>query len=295
MPPAAARRLQLIRHRSPLGAWEYVFADPAPPLAGIVRRYCGYDERTPGPIRRRELPGAQVVLIIDLGPALRLHDRARPGQVARHAGGFAAGLDDGFTLVETEGEMRGVQVDLTLVGARRLLGRQVAELAGQVTALSALDVPALRGAAERLGNARGWAERFDLLDALLCAAAGRATALPRWIGWACRRIEDAAGRLEVTGLAREAGVSRKHLAESFRAELGMTPKRLARLVRFERLLAALRAGPDAPGDWTLAALAHGYYDQAHFTREFRAFTGLTPGELRRRLRPDLGGVVEPEP
>jgi len=99
----------------------------------------------------------------------------------------------------------------------------------------------------------------------------------------------------VTGLAREAGVSRKHLAESFRAELGMTPKRLARLVRFERLLAALRAGPDAPGDWTLAALAHGYYDQAHFTREFRAFTGLTPGELRRRLRPDLGGVVEPEP
>jgi len=94
----------------------------------------------------------------------------------------------------------------------------------------------------------------------------------------------------VTELARQAGVGRKHLATTFRAELGMAPKRFARLIRFDRLLRALRSGGR---DWTCAALEHGYYDQAHFVREFRAFTCLTAGELRRRSRPDLGGLVEP--
>lgn len=289
-----ARPVELLRHRSPLGAWEYAFADPAPALRGVVRRYCGFDERTPGPLRRRELPAAQVVLIIDLGAPLRVLDPERPGDGALHVGGFAAGLDDGPSLVETTGAMRGIQVDLTLPGARRLLGRQVAELAGQVVSLSALDLPALRAAGERLGGLRSWAERFDHLDRLLTAAAARAAPMPRWIAWACERIEGAAGRIEILALAQEAGFSRKHVAATFRAELGMTPKRLARLVRFERLMQALRATPDGAGDWTLAALAHGYYDQAHFVREFRAFTGLTPGALRRRMRPDMGGIVEPE-
>jgi AraC-like DNA-binding protein len=294
VPGAAARPLDVVRHRSPLGEWEYVFADPAPALAGLVRRYCAYRERTPGPLRRRELPGAQVVLIVDLGPALRVHHRDRPGRSTRHEGGFAAGLDDGFTLVETAGEMRGVQVDLTLLGARRLLGREVAALAGEVVSLADLAAPSLRALGERLGNLEGWAERFAALDELLAAAAAQAAPAPRWLGWAAERILAASGRVEVSALARQAGYSRKHVAETFRAELGMTPRRLARLVRFERLLAELRAAP-RDADWTCAALAHGYYDQAHFVREFRAFAGLTPGELRRRLRPDLGGVVEPEP
>jgi len=190
--------------------------------------------------------------------------------------------------------MRGVQIDLTLTGARRLLGRQVAALAGKVVGIGDLDLPELRAAAARLGELDGWGERFEALDALLGQAALRAAAPPGWVGWAWDRIERSAGRVEILGLARELGVSRKHLAETFRNELGMTPKRLARLVRFERLWKALRAAPSAGGGWTLAALDHGYYDQAHFVREFRAFTGLAPGELRRRLRPDLGGLVEPE-
>lgn len=288
--PSAPRKLETLGHTSPLGGWEYVFADPAPALAGVVRRYCGYRERTPGPLRRRELPGAQLVLIVDLGPTLTIHDRARPARRDRFAGGFAAGLDDGPTVTETAGAMSGVQVDLTALGGRLLLGRQAAALAGRVAGLSELDGP-FRGLAERLGNLRTWEERFAALDRLLLAAAARAAPPPGWIRWVAERLTVSGGQAPVLELARQAGVSRKHLAETFRAELGMTPKRFARLVRFDGLLRRLRGGADGR-DWTLAALDHGYYDQAHFVREFRAFTGLTPGELRRRSRPGLG-VLEP--
>ena len=287
---AAPRKLETLGHRSPLGDWEYVFADPAPALAGIVRRYCGYRERTAGPLRRRELPGAQMVLIVDLGPTLAVLGRDRPERRDRFAGGFAAGLDDGPTLTETTGEMSGVQIDLTALGGRLLLGRQAAALSGRVAGLAEVDGP-FRGLAERLGNLATWEERFDALDRLLLQATARAAPLPGWVRWTAEQLESSGGRAPVLELARTAGVSRKHLAATFRAELGMTPKRFARLVRFDGLLRRLRSGH--PRDWTATALDAGYYDQAHFVREFRAFTGLTPGELRRRSRPDLGGVVEP--
>ncbi len=62
----------------------------------------------------------------------------------------------------------------------------------------------------------------------------------------------------------------------FREELGVPPKALARILRFERAVGRLRAGDD------LAALAldAGYYDQAHFNRDFRAFAGATPTAYR---------------
>ena len=56
----------------------------------------------------------------------------------------------------------------------------------------------------------------------------------------------------------------------------MPPKPLARILRFERAAARLRQGA-ALAD---AALDSGYYDQAHFNRDFRAFAGVTPTEYR---------------
>jgi AraC-like DNA-binding protein len=80
----------------------------------------------------------------------------------------------------------------------------------------------------------------------------------------------------VTELAAELGWSRRHLAVRVHEELGMPPKALARVLRFERAVERLRAGDD------LAALAldAGYYDQAHFNRDFRAFAGATPTDYR---------------
>ena len=87
-------------------------------------------------------------------------------------------------------------------------------------------------------------------------------------------------------LAAELGWSRRHLAARFRDEVGVSPKALARLLRFERALELL-------GTRTLADIAYecGYYDQAHFNRDFRAFAGATPGELLARRLPDGGGVT----
>ena len=83
-------------------------------------------------------------------------------------------------------------------------------------------------------------------------------------------------------LAQELGRSRRHLAASFREQLGMPPKALARLLRFERAVERLRGGADLAE----LALDCGYYDQAHFNRDFkavrRADSDRVPGHIRPR-------------
>ena len=102
-------------------AWETAARRPSPTLARYLRRLEGYDERTREPLRRPELPGPRVVVIVETGPPLRVFapGAARP---KRHAGGFVAGLHDAPTLTEHDGWQRGVQINLTPAGARRLFG-----------------------------------------------------------------------------------------------------------------------------------------------------------------------------
>ncbi|WP_232234020.1 helix-turn-helix domain-containing protein [Micromonospora chokoriensis] len=92
-------------------------------------------------------------------------------------------------------------------------------------------------------------------------------------------------------------VSSTHLAQRFKELIGVTPKRLGRTYRFAATV--LSIDPAGPIDWGDLAGGAGYFDQAHFGHEFRAFTGLTPTryvEVRRRfLREHPGHVLDSWP
>ncbi|QRK11256.1 AraC family transcriptional regulator [Archangium violaceum] len=281
-------RVRVVRHASDLGNWEMVNGDPDPRLAPYVREYCGFVESTPGPMRRREFPSAQVVLIIDFGPTLRILDPRQETVVARHRAGFVAGLHDSFALTETPGSSSGVQVNFTPLGARRFFGLPMEELACRVVGLE--DVLGAEGRllTERLQDAPGWEERFSLLDEYLAARLTAARGVPEWVAWAFRRIEESGGLVEVGTLADSLGFSHRHLIARFREHVGLPPKLLARIVRFERLLEQVKSG-GRPA-WGELALEHGYYDQAHLIRDFRQFTGSSPREFLLRQLPDNGGV-----
>jgi AraC-like DNA-binding protein len=82
----------------------------------------------------------------------------------------------------------------------------------------------------------------------------------------------------IDALARELRHSRQHLARLFREHVGVSPKEFARVARLQRALSHLQC---APGEGLAsAALALGYYDQAHMTRDFNDIAGLTPHAAR---------------
>jgi AraC-like DNA-binding protein len=146
---------------------------------------------------------------------------------------------------------------------------------------------------ERLAEIPDWTARFDLVEAFLMRRAQHHPS--REIGHAYRGMAHAAGQVRVADLARDIGWSRKHLADRFRAEIGLAPKVVARIMRFEHACRLARAA--GPGGWALIAAEAGYADQAHLVREFRALAGERPSEWARRtaltdprlIRPEEGG------
>jgi AraC-like DNA-binding protein len=261
---------------------------PHPSLRAHVHSYCGYREDLLAPLRRRELPGERVTLILSFGAPIRLRGTARTTGVFTS---FLVGLGDAPTVTEHDGGQYGVQVDLTPLGAHALLGAPMSAFAN--TAVPLGDVGPRLGAdlAERLAAAPGWPARFALLDRVLGARIETGPAPAPEVAWVWRRLRRSAGQVRIGALAGEVGWSPRHLVSRFREQVGLAPKPVARVLRFRRALALL-AAPGGP-PWAEAAVACGYYDQAHLNREFRALAGCTPTALLASRRPDGGLAGEP--
>jgi AraC-like DNA-binding protein len=283
MPTAAApmirQRTRMLRGELDGSRWEMAVRPPAAQLRPYVHGdYVGYTEWS-GPMnRRREFPGPFVVMILEFGPPLRVYDAGNPRRLSSHRGGFVVGLGDTFAVCEHDGFQHGVQINLTAIGARLLFGLPMSELSGQTVSVRDLLPARHRDLGQQLQDATDWDERFDLLDGALADGMGEAFDRTRIVSWAVRRIEQTGGRLDMRALARELGYSRKHVITLFRDQVGIPPKLLARLVRFDRLVQHLRRG--GPGTWAELAVEFGYYDQAHLVRDVRQFTGVTPSEVR---------------
>ncbi|MEV6287021.1 helix-turn-helix domain-containing protein [Kribbella sp. NPDC051770] len=128
---------------------------------------------------------------------------------------------------------------------------------------------------DRLRAAASWDERFTIAaDLLGRRLGGRRTVAPE-VAFAWRQTRASRGRVRVEGLADEVGWSRKRLSARFQGQLGITPKRAARLVRFDHAARLLAAGQAAAG----VAVESGYVDQSHLHREVKSFTGLTPAAV----------------
>ncbi len=272
---------RIIRHQSEGSQWELAVRRPALPLQAYIHDICGYSEKSPAPLSRREFPAPQVVVIIEFGTPLRVFAPGSTQSHARYTGGFVAGLDDRFTLTEHDGAQQGIQLNLTPIGARLFFGIPMSELRSQVVSLDDLLPPAQKHLAEKLASLPHWDARFDLIERLIMGRIGSTSLQLDVVAWAVRRIEASAGTIDMRTLAAQMGYSQKHAIKLFHEHVGVPPKLLARIVRFDRLVQHLKTG--GAESWSELALKFHYYDQAHMIREVRRFTGLSPGDASRTL------------
>jgi AraC-like DNA-binding protein len=279
----APRSVRVAEHRL-AGSVLRTASRPLDPRCARFTDGCyGYEEHSPGPLARSEFATASLVMIFEIGAPLRVSNGVRD---VRHAGGFVAGLHDGPTRTEHGGHQAGVQLNLSALAARELLGIPLAELAHDVVALADALPRAHCELPRRLGELATWEARLDAIESLLL----RPPAPPRFaeLAWAVGQIERSRGAVRMSALARELGWSERRLQRSFAQEIGLAPKRFARLVRFEALTARVRGG--AHVRWAEDAQALGYYDEAHLAREVREFTGLAPSAAAAQIAPSFAAA-----
>jgi AraC-like DNA-binding protein len=273
---------------------ESVRGVPAPALRPFVAWYSGYRQAGLAPATHRGLPSPYLTMIITLDEPLHL---AVPTDPRRPPGDYVSllgGLHTRPAIVSHQGSQSGIQLGLEPLGARVLLGLPASELygidtdAGDVLGRAAVEMQ------ERVRAAPAWPQRFAVLDELLLRQVRDGPAASPEVARAWRVLLASGGTAAVPELAREAGWSSRQLANRFRAEVGLTPKAAARVVRFDRARRLLQRRVSARGPLELAVLAAacGYYDQAHLAREFRALAGCPPSrwiaeEFRNVQAPSL--------
>jgi AraC-like DNA-binding protein len=251
---------------------------PGTELRGDVVRFTDYVEAGHAPLRYVELPPTFVAVIFSVGSPYSVHALGDGGTSGTRLPSFVGGLIDSPVVVESEGRAVCVQVDLTPPAAGRFLGIPMHELAGHA-AVPLEDVlgPEVRPLEQRLVEAAGADERCRVVEAFV---AGRLAAAPSPrpdVAYAWHRLEETGGRLRIGDLAAELGCSRKHLVARFRDDVGVPPKTVALLQRFNRALSLVESGIDG----AQVAYRCGYADQPHFVNEFRRFAGVPPSALVR--------------
>ncbi|NEA43226.1 AraC family transcriptional regulator [Streptomyces sp. SID11385] len=220
-------------------------------------------------VELRALPHPAVTLAVEFGERA-FEVRAESGEV--RAGGLAAGLGFGVFRARAAG-IAAVQARLSPVLARSVLGVPLGELGRGVVPLDAVWGTGAERLRERLAEAAGWPERFALVEAEVTRRALTEGGVDPEVAYVWRRIVRSAGRARVEELAGLTGWSRQRLWARFGAQLGVTPKRAAMLVRFDHAVHGLLRG-DSPAR---VAAEHGYADQSHLHHDVRLFTSTTPG------------------
>lgn len=249
------------------------------PFLGSVAGYAA-DGLVPGV--HRGLPGRALTLVLAVDAPLGVASSAADWAAGRvqHQQVTLGGLHTEPAFVVQPGRWSGVQVDVNPLGARRLF-----DLPASALSRTSFDAREVLGSEvdaihEQLVRAPSWAQRYAVvLDWLLGRLAASEPGLVRpEVVRTWRLLERTRGRPPVQELAAQVGLGPRRLAQVFRAELGVTPKVAARLIRFHHARRDVAAASWRAGSLDLSGIAvrHGYYDHAHLVREFAAFTGLSP-------------------
>ncbi len=280
---------------SALGRWTHHAWEPPelpPALAGVVRMFWHFDGHTTLP-RERTFPGGYLELIVHLGPCFRPVDDGATGEPFPVA--CLTGVQTGPLVIEApEGRCRVLGIRLHPVGAYALLAAPLGATEGRTLDLRDIAGHAAAELAERCHDAPTVAACFGRAAAWVADRIARTAArggVPhRAVAWAAAELERVDGVASVTALRAQAGLGRTRFADVFREQVGMGPKRYARVLRFRRALALVRAGRGLSD----AALAAGYYDQAHLHASFREFAGMTPRAFRAAAGyPNSPSLAEP--
>lgn len=169
-------------------------------------------------------------------------------------------------------------IEFNPLGAYRFFRLKYAEVQNEITDLTTLSpTTALH---TQLADTGDIAKKIDLLQNFLRQQLEKNQADPIY-DYCIQRITDTRGLTAVAQLEKETGYSARWLHRKFSEHLGTGAKNLAEIVRFKQFYQAWSTG--IPQEILKQHIYEYYYDQSHFLRAFKRFTGTTPTELQNSL------------
>ncbi|MBO6576955.1 MAG: helix-turn-helix transcriptional regulator [Rhodothermales bacterium] len=228
----------------------------------------------------RFLPDGGVELVIDLTEVPKhIHDPDSLAVLETYRGAWVSGMRTRPITITADRDSEMLIVSFQPFGALPVWGVPLHALKDAVLDAESVLGQQIRALRARLKERADPVERFALVEYWLREALrGAKVHEGRWglARFAVDWIRRAPTMATVDAVAAESGASHRHLIRVFREFVGLTPKQYQRIQRFQRVVQTV----DGQGsvDWAGVAVDCGFYDQAHLIRDFRAFSGMTPGQ-----------------
>jgi AraC-like DNA-binding protein len=245
---------------------------------------------------QRVLPRGIVDLVFPLEGQLTVTGTPADETRVIHETPFLVGLQSRTVSSEAKGGLLLLGLSLKVETSRAILALPAHELS-DLTVPAEQVLPGTKHLLDRLQDAPAFRERCDLLMRWLERSIRMPDRLSS-IARACSVIGQPADGSTIDHAANSLGYTTRHLRRVFLDFVGTAPGDYMRLRRFNTALRQMRS----PRNLTDIALAAGYYDQAHFCREFKDFAGLTPTAYRAQagavpgilFSPDVRSIQSPD-
>lgn len=229
--------------------------------------------------RERGLPTGRVDIVIPLlQDSVVRFDSVDSAQAQHLRGAVVSGAHDRFLVRGLGGPSSVIGVHFKPGGAAAFLGTRLGELRNRSVLLDEVWGPMARDLRERLQSARDLPRKFMILEAVLLARLRSAAPADAMVAAALRALARDPSAARIAAVQGASNCPAQQFIRRFEALVGLTPKRYARVLRFNALLPQLvRVGPR---DWAEVAFEAGYYDQSHLIYEFKRLAGMTPTAYR---------------
>ncbi len=253
---------------------------PGPPLSRFVRLMWLYQGYSQPHAKERVLPTGEMQLVINLlEDKTRIYERDDTEHCQTYRGSVMAGAHSEYMVISTAMQAYIIGVCFRAGGAFPFLRMPAGELRDATVSLDTLWGAAAGGLRDQLLAASSHQRRFEILEQALLAELARGCQPHGAVGFALRRFTTEPRFTTIEGVTDQIGLSAKRFIQVFRDETGFTPKVFCRILRFQRVLGLMeetRMEGRRSVEWARVALDCGYFDQAHFIHDFRAFSGINP-------------------
>lgn len=249
---------------------------PNAKLAEFVKRYWTLDgEKENLPLRNTIVPDGTMKLIFHYGDTYKHH--APDGETTLLPQCFLIGQLTRPYVIEPTGVTGSFVVQFKSNGFVPFASIPIKEMENTAVPLNQLFGDEGVKLGRQILNATSTRERIQIIEDFLFRQLANKTATDHVVSSTVEMIFNAKGRFSVNELSKSNTINRRQLARKFSSAIGLSPKQLAKTIRIQAVLKTLLNEDIA--SLTDLAYENDYFDQAHFIKEFKEFTGLTPKEF----------------
>ncbi len=250
---------------------------PSAPLAPFVKHYwvleaCNKD----GIIKERVIPTGNIEIMFHYRKPFS--SILPTGESRTQDRSMISGINHSWFDVNTNGESGAIAITFYPGAAANFFDLPLIELEGKSIHLEDIAKGKTHSTEEQLAEAATLQERIRIIENFLlkrlCPTPAQDMKLIRQgVGI----VKNFKGQIKATELAQKLCTTPKTLERKFALYVGNTPKQFIKIIRFHEAITTITS--IKPGQLTQHALENGYYDQAHFIRDFKAYSGYTPKEM----------------